>query len=179
MGDRSSWGPTPRQEAPCAGVLLIGVGNEFRNDDALGLLIAREFRRRCPEGLAVLENDGDGASIVSALQEVQEAVVVDAIRSGGVPGTIHRLDMSAEEIPATLELGSSHSFGVAEAIATARRLRCLPRHIILCGIEGATFGLGRGLSDPVLRSVPRLIGIIEAELRSLLAETRPGGVRPA
>jgi hydrogenase maturation protease len=157
-----------KTSAPCAGVLLIGVGNEFRNDDALGLLIAREFKRRCPEGLAVLENDGDGTSIVCALQEAREAVVVDAVRSGAVPGTIHRVDMASEDVPTTLELGTSHGFGVAEAVETARKLQCLPRHVILCGIEGATFELGRGLSDPVLRSVPRLIGMIEAELQALL-----------
>jgi hydrogenase maturation protease len=168
-----------RDGAPCAGVLLIGVGNEFRNDDALGLLIAREFRRRCPEGLAVLENDGDGASIISALQEAREAVLVDAIRSGAVPGTIHRVDMVSEDVPATLELASSHGFGVAQAVETARRLRCLPRHVILWGIEGATFELGNGLSDPVLRSVPRLIGMIEAELRALLRRDPLGSARPA
>jgi hydrogenase maturation protease len=172
-------GSAGREDAPCAGILLIGVGNEFRNDDALGLLIAREFRRRCPEGLAVLENDGDGASIVSALQEVREAVLVDAIRSGAVPGTIHRVDMAAEHLPASLEFGGTHGFGVAQAVETARQLKCLPRHLILCGIEGATFEIGRGLSDPVLRSVPRLITLIETELRNLLGRDILAGVRPA
>jgi len=174
-----SSGTAGRTSAPCAGVLLIGVGNEFRNDDALGLLIAREFRRRCPQGLAVVENDGDGASIVSVLQEAREAVLVDAIRSGAVPGTIHRVDMVSETVPPTVELGSSHGFGVAEAVETARKLDCLPRHVILCGIEGATFELGKGLSDPVLRSVPRLIGMIEAELSALLGHNALAGPRPA
>jgi len=172
-------GSAGRRDASRARVLLIGVGNEFRNDDALGLLIAREFRRRCPEGLAVLENDGDGASIVSALQEVREAVLVDAIRSGAVPGTIHRVDMAAEDMPASLEFGGTHGFGVAQAVETARHLKCLPRHLTLCGIEGATFELGRGLSDPVLRSVPRLISMIEGELRNLLGRDILSGARPA
>jgi len=174
-----SSGTSGGASAPCAGVLLIGVGNEFRNDDALGLLIAREFRRRCPQGLGVMENDGDGASIVSALQEAREAVLVDAIRSGAVPGTIHRLDMASETVPPTLEFGTSHGFGVTEAVETARKLHFLPRHVILCGIEGATFELGKGLSDPVLRSVPRLISLIEAELSALLGNNAPGVPRPA
>jgi hydrogenase maturation protease len=179
MTESVSSGWDGKATAPCSGILLIGVGNEFRNDDALGLLIAREFKRRCPEGLAVLENDGDGTSIVCALQEAREAVVVDAVRSGAVPGTIHRLDMASQEVPTELELGTSHSFGVAEAVETARKLRCLPRHVILCGIEGATFELGRGLSDPVLKSVPRLISMIEAELRALLSPETVSATRPS
>ena len=179
MTESASPGGGGRTSAPCAGILLVGVGNEFRNDDALGLLIAREFKRRAPEGLAVLENDGDGTSIVCALQEAREAVVVDAVRSGAVPGTIHRIDMASEEVPTKLELGTSHSFGVAEAVETARKLHCLPRHVILCGIEGATFELGRGLSDPVLKSVPRLISMIEAELRVLLGHDVLATPRPS
>ena len=46
--------------------LLIGVGNEFRNDDALGILVAREIRRRNVPGVTVVERSGEGTALMDA-----------------------------------------------------------------------------------------------------------------
>jgi hydrogenase maturation protease len=54
---------------------------------------------------------------------------------------------------------------VAEAVAMARQIGKLPEHLILYGIEGKEFGEGVGLSDPVVRSIPELIAMIEEDLR--------------
>ena len=35
--------------------LIVGIGNSFRGDDALGLLVAREIARRHPSGVRVEE----------------------------------------------------------------------------------------------------------------------------
>ncbi|HXX63553.1 MAG TPA: hydrogenase maturation protease, partial [Bacteroidota bacterium] len=59
--------------------LLIGIGNEFRTDDALGILVAREVRRRNPEGLTIKEQSGEGTALMEAWEGGEEVIVVDAI----------------------------------------------------------------------------------------------------
>jgi hydrogenase maturation protease len=146
--------------------LLVGVGNEFSNDDALGVLVAREMRRRRPLGLRIVEATGEGASLIDTWKGAREVIIVDAI-AGPMPGEIHRIDASATRIPKDLFLFSSHAFGVAEAIEMARELHELPPVTILYGIEGEAFDPGVGLSDSVLKSLPRLIAMIEYDLRIL------------
>lgn len=153
-------------------VLLIGVGNEFRSDDGLGILAAREIRRRNLPGVVVVEQTGEGAALMEAWKGFGCALIIDAIDSGGAPGTVHRLDALAEEIPARFYHHSSHAFGVVEAIAVARPLGLLPDSLLLFGIEGSQFDVGPGLTDAVLRNMPALLSSIERELHTLRARTQ-------
>lgn len=149
-----------------AHTILVGVGNEFRNDDALGILVAREIRRRKFPGITVVERSGEGAALMDTWAGAELVIVVDAIYSGKAPGEIHRLDAAHEEIPRGFFHYSSHAFGVAEAVTMARELRLLPPRIILYGIEGKEFGEGVGLSDQVVKNIPHLIAMIEEDLHA-------------
>jgi hydrogenase maturation protease len=150
-------------------LLVIGIGNEFRDDDALGILAVRELRRRDIPDLRVMEMDGEGAALIEAWRGAERVIIVDAIKSGDVPGIIHRLDIPPDHLPRKFLHNSSHEFGAADAIELARNLRCLPHRLILYGIEGMEFGTGVGLSDPVLKSIPELLTMIEEDLRAIHA----------
>ena len=52
--------------APSGHVVVIGVGNEFRSDDGVGLVIARRIRERVPATVAVVEASGEGAATTAA-----------------------------------------------------------------------------------------------------------------
>ena len=149
--------------------LLIGVGNEFRNDDALGILVAREIRRRNVPGVTVVERSGEGTALMDAWAGAELVIVVDSIFSGKAPGAIHRLDAARDEIPRGFFHYSSHAFGVAEAVGMARELNILPARVIIYGIEGKEFGEGVGLSDQVVKNIPQLIAMIEDDLHAVHA----------
>jgi hydrogenase maturation protease len=152
-------------------VLLIGVGNEFRSDDGAGLYVVRELRRRgmstaCDEPLSrivILEADGEGTALMRLWEGARAVFMVDAVRSGRPPGTVHRIEASKERLPRDVLGPSSHSFGVTEAVELSRTLHLLPSTVLLYGIDGQTFDQGRGLSDPVLRGLPTLIALIERD----------------
>jgi hydrogenase maturation protease len=148
-----------------AGNLLIGIGNAYRSDDGLGVYIAKEFRRRSADGLSVLEESGEGTSLMAAWQHAAHVFVVDAVVSGLPPGMLHRIDVLTDKIPRGMFRSSSHSFGICEAIELARELRILPQSLILYGIEGESFDHGVGLSASVVRSVPELIHVIQLDIR--------------
>jgi len=129
---------------------VIGVGNAARGDDAAGLLAARR--------LGGIELEGDPSALLELLHGVPSAVVIDAVRSGAPPGTIHRFDATEEPLPASVRSSSStHAVGVAEAIELARTLGRLPAHVIVYGIEGAQFEAGARLSDPVVTAIDEVV----------------------
>jgi hydrogenase maturation protease len=152
-------------------VLLIGVGNEYRSDDGLGIYAAREIGRREIPGIAIIEQTGEGAVLMDAWQGHDRVIIVDAINSGGAPGSMLRIDALAEEIPTRFFHHSSHAFGVIEAIAMARVLERLPQFLVLYGIAGKQFDVGPGLTDCVLKNMPQMLASIERELRSLTGST--------
>lgn len=148
-------------------ILLIGVGNEFRTDDGLGILAAREIRRRNHPGVRVIEAGGEGTALLESWKGFDIVLVVDALCSGTTRGAVHRIDLTTKEIPRAFFRPSSHSVGVPEAVAMARQLQLLPRVLVLYGIEACQFENGSGLTDEVLRSIPQLLGLIEADITRL------------
>ncbi len=157
-------------EAPAA-VVVLGIGNALRGDDAAGLQVARRVRSLlesapAPPGpqIAVLEHEREPLGLIDRWQGCSAAVLIDAIRSGAAPGTTHRIDVSATPIPAPLGSSSStHAVGLGEAIELARALGRLPATIVVYGVEGASFDSGSALSGPVGAAVPALAEAVARE----------------
>ena len=135
---------------------VIGVGNQWRRDDAAGLVVARLVRDRGDPGIGVVEHEGEATALLDAWEDAGDVVVVDAVHSGAPPGTVHRVDPLAEPVPPALFRVSSHVLGVADAIELARAVDRLPARLTLYGIEGEDFSLGSGLAPEVERAARRV-----------------------
>jgi hydrogenase maturation protease len=146
--------------------IVIGIGNAFRSDDGVGLWVARKIREQLPDSVSVLEATGEVTALLEAWEGAAFVILVDAVRSGAAPGTIHRLDAPAERVSSIFCSGSTHSFGVGEAIELARALNRLPPRLIVYGIDGGNFGPGVELSPVVVRSAAEVAERILSEARS-------------
>ncbi len=137
--------------------LVIGVGNAYRRDDALGLVAARRLGAAACGTVTVVEASGEGAALMDAWEGAETVILIDAVCSGARAGTIYRVDARAEAVPPRLFRHSTHAFNVAEAIELARALNRLPRRLIVLGVEGKDFDAGVGLSPEVERAVQELV----------------------
>lgn len=133
--------------------MIIGVGNLYRSDDAVGILIARKFKDMASDRISVKEQSGEGTSLMEAWKGYDRVLIVDAVSSGASPGSIHRMDASREPIPSKFFSCSTHDFGVAEAIEMARALGQLPRQLQLFGVEGKNFQPGEILSSEIEQAI--------------------------
>ena len=115
-------------------------------------------------GVRVVELDGDPARCSTRGRTLADAIVIDAVRSGAPPGTIHRIDLAGSTFRAGPRHGSTHGLGVAEAVELARALDRLPERLELYGIEAGGFETGTGLTPPVARAVEALCGELRAQL---------------
>jgi hydrogenase maturation protease len=149
-------------------LLIVGIGNPFRSDDAAGIVLSRLLRDCVPPGVRVIEETGEGAALLDAWRGATAVILVDAVQSGAAPGTFHRLDLRAQEIPHQFFRYSTHAFGVAEAVELARALNRLPPRLIFHGIEGKQFASGEGLSPEVERALPSTLHYILEDVRALI-----------
>jgi len=163
IGNRQSGIVNSSDPSVLAGrVLVVGIGNEYRGDDAVGLIVARRLAERLDPAFAVLEHNGDGAALMEVWQGAETVIVLDAVHSGGEPGTIHRLEAGRQSLtdltalPPEAWCGSTHAFSLVQAVELSRALDQLPPHVIVYGIEGRNFEPGVGLSSEVERAVPEV-----------------------
>jgi hydrogenase maturation protease len=138
--------------------LIIGFGNPDRGDDAAGPMVARGLAGRV--AARVLERHGDALALLDEWGDATSLVLVDAAAPMGVPGRIHRLDLAQSDLPREFSSGSTHAFGLPEAVALSRRLGTLPGRVVVYAIEGACFDLGAAVSPAVEAAVERVAGIL-------------------
>jgi len=140
-------------------VRVIGLGNDWRSDDGVGLEVARRLGGR------VL--DGEPLELVEALDGEGEVAVVDAVSAGAPPGTVYVFEVGRVPLPARLfGAASTHALGLAEAIELARSLGRLPPRVLVYGIEGASFEFGKGLSPAVEDAAERVAKEVRSCTRS-------------
>lgn len=138
-------------------IRVIGIGNEFRGDDAIGLYVVRDLQSRGPDGLEFSLLDGEATALMDAMEGCAAVVLIDAVQSGAEPGTVHCWDQ-AGDLPLGPELRcSTHAMGLADALELARALGRLPGHVAVIGIEGKCFDPGTPLSDAGRQAVPQAV----------------------
>jgi hydrogenase maturation protease len=129
--------------------LIIGIGNEYRSDDGVGLVLSRALQARNLPDTLIIESNGDGAALLEAWETAGAVILIDAASTGAAPGTVYRFDARKQPIPIDFSLHSTHAFGVADAIGLARALDRLPPCLLVYAIEGKNFTAGAGLSPEV------------------------------
>ena len=151
-------------------VVIIGVGNPWRGDDGAGWVAADLAAARLGPGAAVVHSDGEPARLIDAWEDADLVIVVDAVRSGGGSGRVHRLDAAGVVArPASRPTGS-HALGVVDAVRLGAAVGRLPRRLVVFGIEVADTGPGRGLTPDVARAAQTVAHSIEHEAGT----SRPG-----
>jgi hydrogenase maturation protease len=143
-------------------MIAIGLGNEFRHDDAIGLIAARRLRDR---GMPAEEHEGDLAALMERWKLTDRLILMDAIRSGAAPGTVRRLDVSASPLSREAFKSSTHAMGLADAIELSRTLGTLPVCVLVFGVEVLDLSPGIGLSGEVERALPDLLEKVATDMR--------------
>ncbi len=140
-------------------ICIIGVGNEHRRDDGVGIWVARQIAAARWDGATVVaSNAGDSVALLSAWKGAKVAYLIDAVCAEIEPGAIIRLDSQRHPSMGHLRSLSSHGLGIVEAIELGRALEMLPERLIIYGIAGRSFEHGEGLSPEVERAARKVIG---------------------
>jgi hydrogenase maturation protease len=156
--------------APNARIVVAGIGNRLRGDDAAGLEAARLVGERVTDVL-VVEHEREPSDLIGLWEGAGLAVVLDALH-GDEPGRIHRFEAGRDELPRRIwGSASTHALELADVIELARSLNRLPRRLVVLGIEGQRFETGTGLSPKVESAVTAAAELALDELR----RARTGG----
>jgi hydrogenase maturation protease len=147
-----------------AEMLVAGLGNRLRGDDAAGLEAARIVAERATDVL-VVEHEREPTDLIELWDGARVAIVIDALE-GNEPGRVRRFEAVRDELPRRLSTSAStHALELAEVVELARSLDRLPDRLVVLGIEGERFETGAGLSPPVERAVEEAAELALAELR--------------
>ena len=151
--------------------LVLGIGQSLRGDDGAGLAAVKHWQSLFPArpldpDLRAGSLELPGLALLDFLAGIDQALLVDAVRSGAASGTLHWLG-EANLSGFCLGSGSAHGWGVAETLALGRQLHPekMPSQLTVLGIEAGELDLGEGLSPEVASVMDEAALLIEGWVR--------------
>jgi len=158
--------------------LVLGLGNEYAGDDAVGVLAVRALRAELAGNADVVESAAAGLALLEVFAGYDRAVVIDSIRTGRPAGTIVEAGLA--------ELGlaiapSLHQAGMPELAAVARRLGMgFPDRTRVLAVEVAgPLMFGAPLSEPVAAAIAPLGRRVLDQVRRWVSEDSGRGLPEA
>ena len=161
-------------------LLIVGIGQAFRGDDAVGVEIVRCWQIEHPETAAQpsvqVELSGlPGLNLLTLFEDVDNAILVDAVISGGKPGSLYELT-SADLANFGPGEASAHGWGVAETLALAETLgdERMPKEVHILAMEVEDVSPGSQLSPVVEAAIPAAIQRLESMVRAQISVPATG-----
>lgn len=152
-------------------VLIVGTGNELLGDEGLGIHVARSLVARCPlpADVEVIEAGTALLDLVPEMVRHSRVILIDAIRAGGEPATVYRIEIVADSVLQTETAlpVSLHQWGILETLQAAKTLGLMPQQLTLLGAEPECIELSLELSPRLTKAAEKIVAI-------LLQEVRPG-----
>ncbi len=148
------------------GTLIAGLGNVLLGDEGIGVHAVRLLTGQgLPAGVDAVDAGTALGDLLGVLQGYRRLILVDAVRGGGRPGELYRLEIRArDDLLASARPLSLHEFGVAEALDQARALGVLPAQVVLIGMEPESLAPAMEPSETCARALPELLHLIRAEV---------------
>ena len=150
---------------------VLCFGNAWHGDDGFGTHVHRRLRERAlPGGARLFEAGTAGLGALAYLEGCARAVLVDAVRAGGTPGTVRRLSATDLQPPGG-EL-SLHDLGIPSLLAALETVAREPPDVVVIGAEvGEIKPFTDRLSPPLEAAVPDAVRLVLAELQAKRAES--------
>jgi hydrogenase maturation protease len=145
---------------------IIAVGNAFFGDDGVGAAVLDAARRDSRlAGAELIDIGTDALALLDHLEPGERHVIVDAARMGLAPGEVASFRPGEARLRIERDNLSLHGFGLPEAFTMAQLIGCMPDDVLIVGVEPERVAIDRGLSAAVAAAVPRVVSILQAEVR--------------
>jgi hydrogenase maturation protease len=151
-------------------ILVAGVGNELRQDDAFGVILAAKLKNEAgfSDYVRVMEIGSAGLHLVQQLFDHYEVLILlDIVKWGGKAGTIHFKEVEVKDVndmppdEKNAFLADMHYINPLKALMMAKAMNVLPKQVLFLGCESeAHEDMGIGISKPVELALPEAYQVV-------------------
>ncbi len=160
-------------------VLVLGIGQTLRGDDAIGVKVVETWAKAYPEWahhplVDTAFEPLPGLALLDHIAGFEVAILVDAVLAGpgAAPGSLLHLtpdDLADFDRGA----GSAHGWGVAETLKLGKTLGKaeMPNKVLILGIGGRQVEIGADLSPEVASAIPGAVAELHQLVQGALKES--------
>jgi hydrogenase 3 maturation protease len=151
-------------------VVVIGVGNELRKDDFVGVEVVRRLRNKVPARVMLVESETVPESYLDKITSFKptHVLIIDAGLLGLRPGEVRLVEST--EFPSPTAAVSTHALPLRIFCEVIERTT--DARIALLIIQPKTTGFGEGLTGELEKAAERITTIFVKVLRTYSIHSR-------
>lgn len=139
--------------------LLLGIGNIFLGDEAIGVRIIEAIEKRfdIPPGLDIIDGGTSGMEMLQDMANRDHLIVVDAVTSKKhAPGSV--LLFRDQEVPVMFTTKiSPHQLGLSDVLSALTMTDEFPKKLTLIGIVPENLEFNTPFSDTIVNVFEKVI----------------------
>jgi hydrogenase maturation protease len=147
--------------------LVLGLGNPIMGDDGVGVAALQQLRDdwTLPPEVELVDGGTWGMNLLPMIESAERLILIDAINTGALPGTLTVLER--HELPRYFSLKlSPHQIDLREVLALAELRGALPRELVALGIQPAVVEMQTKLSPAVEAALAKLCDLVADRLEA-------------
>lgn len=154
-------------------ITIVGMGNLLLKDEGVGVHVVRALQKMVlPDSVEVIDG-GTSPEISSYIESTEKLIVIDAMETGGMPGSVYRIlidDLTTE----VAGLTSIHEINLVSILKMMRLLDRGPQETVIIGIQPADVDWGTEPSPELQQRIPQIVRIVLKEIDN--KESIPDGI---
>jgi hydrogenase maturation protease len=150
-------------------VLVYGIGNPYRCDDAVGIKAAQELNKKIKKpNIDIKWGSIDGVAILDEIVGYDRVIFIDSIKTeSGKPGDIYKINPSSLQQSASSF--SSHDINFVAALSFGKKFNLkMPADTDIYAVEIAdNTSFSEECTEKVAASIPMIVKIIATDLEAV------------
>jgi len=149
---------------------IIGVGNPFRKDDGIGIVLLEKLIEKkddLPQDIEYIDGGTGGMNLLHILALFDVALVIDAVKLNGCPGESKLFkseDVRSKKSSINI---STHESDVLKIINLSKELGEIPDQLFIFGVQPKDVSQGDNLSPELQKSIPLLTSNLKNEITKI------------
>lgn len=149
-------------------VMVVGIGNLIMQDDGVGVHAIKALEELgFSDDVELIDGGTHSYDLIEEFCRAENLIIVDAMHTGGKPGTIYRAPFDELGLEPSENITSLHEMHFVEAMKMTRMLGYNPATTVF-GIEPAVIEISMDLSPEVAEKLARLVELIHQDILKIL-----------
>ncbi len=149
-------------------IMVVGVGNYILQDEGVGVhAVNRLMEMGLPPEIQLVDGGTHSYDLVDFFCQADHLIIVDAMSTGGEPGTIYRARLEDLGLRRQDDAISLHEIHFIDAIEMVHALGHYPE-VMVFGVEPRAIDWGLELTPEVAACLPRLVELVKTEIEGIM-----------
>ena len=149
---------------------VIGVGNPFRKDDGIGIVLLEKLIEKkddLPSDIEFIDGGTGGMNLLHMLALFDRVLIIDAVKFNDKPGT-SKLFKSEDVCSKKSSINiSTHESDVLKIINLSKELGEIPDELFIFGVQPKDTSSGNSLSSDLQQSIESLTLNLQNEITNI------------